>query len=494
MSEKETSIKILVVEDNEADYFILKTYFDRINDQPYDITWADTTDKALEYLKEQDFSLCLLDYSISPTETGVEFAKSPDFRKYELPCILLTGFDNLDMSDVSEGSFIYDYLLKDELNPSLLNRSLIYALQRKKAEQDLIVAKQYTSHIISSIPMLIMQTDENGIIRQANPGASLITGFNEEELIGKHLLDIVAPDDLEYAREKAKLRSGGSGNVKLMTKSREERIISWNNFPFDEKHTILIGKDVTLEELEKENEQQRQKMEALGQLAGGVAHEVNNLLQPILLLSEISQDEVTEDPGSVKENLGVILENAERAADIVKDILSFARQEQEVAAPTELVDGIKDAVKFSQDLLPKTISIDIDISPNLENCQTELGKNDLIKIFSNLMINASHAMDSKGNIDISCKKVVVTAKDSGALKLKPDEYGYISVQDFGCGMDKQTLENIFNPFFTTRDIGEGTGLGLSIVYSIIQKNGGAIKAKSKKTQGSTFELYLPIQK
>lgn len=491
--------KILVIEDNEADFFVLSSYFKKIESSSYDLSWANSTEQALDYLRNEFFDLCLLDYSISPSETGVEFARKTNFRKYDVPCILLTGFDNLDMNEVGNDTFIYDYLLKEELNPSLLNRSLIYALQRKQAEQELITAKQYTSHIIGSIPMMIIQTDENGKIRQVNPAASMITGFSEEELFNKHILEIVSSADYEKAKNYAKAPTGVAGAIRIVTKANEERIISWNTFPFDDSHTIVIGKDVTLETLEKENEQQRQKMEALGQLAGGVAHEVNNLLQPILLLGELSRDELqdvalSENIDSIEENLSIIIENAAKASEIVKDILSFARQEKDETEQICISESLQDGVKFAKELLPKKLKINSCLSNNFSGYISNLGKNDMIKVFSNLLINAAHASDSNGEVWIKGSITEVKNKEAGTLKVSPGTYALITVKDDGCGMDEQTISKIFNPFFTTREIGEGTGLGLSIVYSIIQKNGGTINVDSKVNMGTTFKIFIPVYK
>lgn len=484
--------EILVVEDNEADFFLLNTYFDKIKGNKYNLTWANSPQKALKEIKDREFDLCILDYSISPDENGIEFANRAGFKEREIPCILLTGYDDIDPYDMGEDSSIFDYLLKHEINPSLLNRSLIYALQRKKSETDLKKAKAYTSHIVNSIPLMIIQTDKKGIIRQSNPASTIVSGFETEELIGKNILDLIASDEQEKASNTLLNSVGGYVQMKLTAKSLEEKLISWNTIHSSVDDIIIIGKDVTLEMLERENEQQRQKMEALGQLAGGVAHEVNNLLQPILLLGEISKDDLGVDNKIVEENLDIMVDNAEKASEIVKDILSFARQEQEIPEHDKIEKNIRESIKFATELLPKTIMIEADFEDGLSGYECTISRTDMIKIFSNLMINAALAMDNKGRIDIKTRRRTLDTAQGSALKIIPGDYFYISLKDEGCGIPEEVIEKIFNPFFTTREVGKGTGLGLSIVYSIIQKDGGTITVSSKVGKGTTFEIFIPI--
>jgi len=217
-----------------------------------------------------------------------------------------------------------------------------------------------------------------------------------------------------------------------------------------------------------------QKLEALGTLAGGVAHELNNALVPVLALSKLVLESLPEDSPE-RDDLALIVSSSERARDLVKQILSYSRKQDRVEQIVDLADLIREALRMLRVSLPATIRIGeaIEAVPAVAGDPGELHQ-----LIVNLVTNAAQAIGaSKGMITVALALI------GGNVRL--------SVIDNGCGMDSVTVDRIFEPFFTTKDVGEGTGLGLSVVHSIVTRHGGQIQVRSHVGEGTVFEVLLP---
>jgi signal transduction histidine kinase len=267
----------------------------------------------------------------------------------------------------------------------------------------------------------------------------------------------------------------------------------------------LVGMTERLQEEIKEKElaeaerrgmeaflRQAQRLESLGTLAGGVAHEFNNVLQPILLYTELAIDRVSEDSMTAT-NLKRVLELARRAQNLSRQILMFGRRED--VAEFRVVDigeVVHEAVTMIRALLPATVNIRTKIGADVGpvNCDPAQIK----QLVVNLCNNASQALSRPEDyIEVSLNEVLVTAQTKiPHVQLKPGEYVVLQVADSGRGMDEDTVQRIFEPFFTTRDVGEGTGLGLSVVHGIVAQHEGDISVESSSGKGSRFRIYLPL--
>ena len=237
---------------------------------------------------------------------------------------------------------------------------------------------------------------------------------------------------------------------------------------------------------------QAQRLESLGTLAGGVAHEFNNVLQPILLYTELAIERVPEDTMTAT-NLQRVLELARRAQNLSRQILTFGRRE-EVAEfrVTDIAEVVHEAVTMIRALLPATVNIRTKISTDVGpvNCDPAQIK----QLVVNLCNNAFQALSRPEDyIEVSLNEVLVTAETKiPHVQLKPGEYVVLQVADSGGGMDEETIQRIFEPFFTTRGVGEGTGLGLSVVHGIVAQHEGDISVESSSGKGSRFRIYLPV--
>jgi signal transduction histidine kinase len=257
--------------------------------------------------------------------------------------------------------------------------------------------------------------------------------------------------------------------------------------------TVGIRIDVTEARQREASERDRARLAALGQLAGGVAHEINNLLQPGLTLPEIILDRLPPDDNESRECLECIADSARKMRDIVRNVLLFARKEEPRLVPLDLVTEIRGALRFVGGLIPPSVVVrEVDLDAHL-GCQVAVNKTQLTQVLTNLVVNAAQATIGSGTVSISIDRANPAPEAATALGIEADrDYLAVSVADTGSGMDQATQARIFDPFFTTKPIGQGTGLGLSVVYGILRSWKGAITVHSTQGEGTTFVLYIPV--
>ena len=238
---------------------------------------------------------------------------------------------------------------------------------------------------------------------------------------------------------------------------------------------------------------QSQKMEAIGHLAGGIAHDFNNILTAIIGYSTLLQQKMKEDD-PMRSMVNSVISSAERAANLTQELLAFSRKQIINPKPVEINDLVKDMEK----LLLRLIGEDIEFRTILSEQQLWVvaDRGQLEQVIMNLITNARDAMPGGGILSIETATVEITRRQMDEQRdvIRPGRYAVISISDTGTGMDEETKEHIFEPFYTTKDVGKGTGLGLSVVYGIVKQHNGHIKVYSEKGHGTTFRIYLPLGK
>jgi len=236
---------------------------------------------------------------------------------------------------------------------------------------------------------------------------------------------------------------------------------------------------------------QAQKMESVGRLAGGVAHDFNNMLGIIIGHTELALDEIPPDH-PVFENLDEIQKAAHRSADLTRQLLAFARKQTVIPLVLELNDLVKDMLRMLQRIIGE--DIDLEWCPTSEPVWVKLDPSQMDQLLANLLVNARDAIKGVGKISIRIDSFMGdhtwAAKHPGA---SPGDYVLLTVEDNGCGMNEKILNKVFEPFFTTKEVGKGTGLGLSTVYGIVKQNNGYIDVDSQPDRGTRFNIYLPLQ-
>jgi signal transduction histidine kinase/ActR/RegA family two-component response regulator len=268
-----------------------------------------------------------------------------------------------------------------------------------------------------------------------------------------------------------------------------------------EFYQLLRNQNSTLEKMVEERTkalansekqlQQVMKLQAIGTLAGGIAHDFNNILFPIVGYTELTMDDIPED-SQARQNLEEILKAANRAKELVQQILTFSRQSCQERKPLKVQYLIKEAFKLLRATIPSSIEIDFDIdnsSGPIKGDPTQIHQ-----IIMNLCTNAYHAMqETGGKLEVKLKEIEVSYQQSmERVGMKVGKHLELTVKDSGHGMDPQVMERIFEPYYTTKEQGKGTGLGLSVIHGIVKNHGGDITVTSQPGKGSIFKVFLPV--
>jgi PAS domain S-box-containing protein len=332
-----------------------------------------------------------------------------------------------------------------------------------------------------SLDMLVV-VSPNGKLKSANPAFAATMGYLPSELIGKPFIELVHPDDRARTQSSFERVRGGTPELdfenRYLTKAGEARVFSWraNADPIT-GHVYAVARDVTEHRLTETRLRHTQKMEAIGQLAGGVAHDFNNLLLAVLGNADLARGAMST--AELKEYLDEIEAAARRAADLTKQLLAFSRGQASHPVPIDLNHRIGSLMNLLRRLLPESIAIELVPGQNLPSVNADPGQ--LEQVIVNLCVNARDAMERGGQLTLKTSEVTLDGR----------RHVLLSVRDTGAGMTPEVRERAFEPFFTTKGAQHGTGLGLSTVYGIVQQHGGAIQLHSEPGRGTTFEIYLP---
>ncbi len=353
----------------------------------------------------------------------------------------------------------------------------------------------------SPIGVAVVTTDgARPEIFYANAEFERLTGYTTSSLSQHGLASLRAPDESGDGWDAVlrTLAASNSGAFELTCARRDGssflaqiEIAPVRDYPGREATVFVLNLDDITHDRERAGQLlQSQKMEALGQLSGGVAHEINNLLQPILALADLGQDFADKDPSKVRKYFEVIASSARKARDVVRQILTFARRDAPQVAPHNITSLVTDALNLLQSSLPPGIALDRDFSA--DDAIAVVNPTQVSQVVLNLVANAADAMSGKGRVAVRLSAIDLDAARASALMIDPGRWLELSVVDHGCGMDAYTLSRIFEPFYTTKVAGKGTGLGLSVVYSIVTGWGGTLKVESEVDQGTKAMIYIPI--
>ncbi|MGV3721494.1 MAG: response regulator [Actinomycetota bacterium] len=332
-------------------------------------------------------------------------------------------------------------------------------------------------------------------IVDCNLAATLQNGYSRDELIGRPLSWLDAspaepgvPQSTEQIRAAGVLRSEGKHRRKDGESVYIERALSLVHLG-DEELALAVDHDPTERRRLEEQLRQAQKMEAIGRLTGGVAHDFNNMLSVIsgyaeLLLLDAAPDSAT------RERVEEIQRAAHRAADLTRQLLLFSRRERPHLGPVNLNEAVGELTKMVGRLIGEHIALTARFDPDLGIIRADLSQ--IQQVLVNLVVNARDAMPQGGRLEIETRRMQVDAAVASLCPgMAPGPYALLSVSDTGTGMDAGVRDRIFDPFFTTKSAGKGTGLGLALVYGIVSQCGGHIHVYSEPNQGTVFRLYFP---
>ncbi len=376
---------------------------------------------------------------------------------------------------------------------------------RKQAVSKLRQSEENLRVTLNSIGDAVIVTDTNGAITSMNPVAEEMTGWPAVEAKGNALpevFNVIHSESREAVENPADkvLSTGeiselGSHSV-LVARDGTEYKIADSGAPILSDTGVITGvvlvfRNRTEEYALQEKLKQSQRLDAIGQLAGGIAHDFNNMLGGIMGGTQLLKNKIPDDAKNLK-YLSIIEDSAERAADLTGKLLTFSRRQ---AAPTQVMnihDAISEAITLLENSIDKRISIVIDNDSESNNVLGD--RSQLLNVFLNLGINASHAMPEGGTITIQTKVIELSSSycKTSAFDLKPGQYVEVVVLDTGVGVNSKDIPYIFDPFYTTKEQGQGTGLGLASVYGAIQQHNGEITVSSELNQGTVFRVHIPL--
>lgn len=370
---------------------------------------------------------------------------------------------------------------------------------RKRAEQALQQSEKQLRLLFAESPIGIGIVQDGKYV-YVNPALIKAMGCNEaNEIVGRSPLDFIAPEDRDLVRQRGRMRLEGretAANYQVRgIRNNSERfdVSIWpKRIDYSDRFALLcFVLDVSEENKLRSQLIQAQKMEAIGTLAGGVAHDFNNILQVVLGYSDLLLTDKTLDK-TRQENLRKVYTSAQRGAELVKRLLTFSRKSDAHPRILNLNDEVTQVKKLLERTIPKMISIELRLEDDLPVIKADSGQ--VEQILLNLAVNAKDAIPEEGGrITIETKTVVLDDQHCEVhVVTKPGPHVILSVSDTGHGMTQETLEHIFEPFFTTKEVGKGTGLGLAMVYGIVQQQGGYISCESKPDYGTTFRMYFPV--
>jgi two-component system cell cycle sensor histidine kinase/response regulator CckA len=360
--------------------------------------------------------------------------------------------------------------------------------RRHEAEEAVTRNEQRYRELFENANDMIIICDLAEHVISVNAAFERVSGYSRAELEGKPITNLMKPESVELtkAMTRAKLDGEESTSYELEFRAKDGRIV-----PAEMNSRLIyadgdaigaqgILRDLTERRSFEEQQRHSQKMEAVGQLTGGVAHEFNNLLMAMSGYAEFALMEAQEAGlESLVEHLTEIQDANSRAADLTGSLLAFSRQQQQRVELLDLCEVVASLEPMLRQVIGEHIEVYTDVAAELPLVKADPGQ--LQQVLMNLAVNARDAMAKGGRLGIS----TVAAQEDGR------EWAVLRVTDNGSGMDATTKAKLFEPFFTTKEVGEGTGLGLSTVYGIVEQSGGHVEVTSTRGEGSIFSIYLP---
>ncbi|MGZ5434577.1 MAG: PAS domain S-box protein [Pyrinomonadaceae bacterium] len=369
--------------------------------------------------------------------------------------------------------------------------------ERRRAEEALRESEERYRDLVENAHDIIYSHDLEGNYTSVNKAGQVTTGYTREEALKLNMADTVAPEWRDKAKDMMRRKLAGERvtayEMELLAKDGRRVAVEVNTkLVYANGKPVAvqgIARDVTERKQLEDQLRQSQKMEAIGQLAGGVAHDFNNLLTAIIGYSGLALQRI-EDESPLKPYIEEIKKAGDRAANLTRQLLAFGRKQILQPLPLNLNDVITDLNKMLRRLIGEDIRLAARLDLDLKKIKADPGQ--IEQVLMNLVVNARDAMPRGGSLTIETANIQIDEEYAGRhIGVSPGAYVMLAVSDNGTGMDHETQAKLFEPFFTTKEKGKGTGLGLSTVYGIVKQSGGNIWVYSELGHGSTFKIYLP---
>jgi len=501
---KTAPIKILLIEDNPGDVRLIRETLSQAREATFSVQSAALLSEGLEQIGKGQIDLVLLELNL-PDSQGLETFRKAYHQIPHLPIIILTGIEDEEMAVEAVRLGAQDYLVKGLVGVELLAPAIRYAIERQRVEEALKQSEKKYRHLIDNLQEGVWAIDMNAITTFVNPRMASMLGYPVEEMMGKSLFEFMDEANQKIAHnlfERRKQEITGEHDFEFLKKDGTRVYAKLAASPILDDNGSFRGALACVSDITKRKEmedalkaserqlQQAMKMEAIGVLAGGVAHDFNNNLTPIFAICDILMKELDKN-NHLWRDIKEIKEAAERCASLVKQLMAFSREQ--TLEPR--IISLNEVAANMEKMLIRVIGEDIQLvkllAPELGLVKAD--PNQVEQIIANLAANARDAMPEGGKLTLETKNVYLDEEYAKShIDFRPGHYTMLAISDTGVGMGKSTQEHIFEPFFTTKEKGKGTGLGLSTVYGIVKQSGGSIQVYSALGKGTIFKIYLPI--
>uniref|UniRef100_B8HVZ7 histidine kinase n=1 Tax=Cyanothece sp. (strain PCC 7425 / ATCC 29141) TaxID=395961 RepID=B8HVZ7_CYAP4 len=491
--ESPSPIHVLLIEDNPGDRRLLQEFLREISSVDIKLDYADCLSQGYERLHESQFDAILLDLFL-PDSQGFETFARLHQQEREIPIVVTTGLNDefLALKAVQAGA--QDYLVKGQITGELLVRSIRYAIERRRAEQKI---REQAALLDIATDAILVRDVQNRILFW-NKGAERLYGWKAEEVMGiktSELLYRSPSTRFQKAQRELMIHKEWQGELNEVTKTGQEVIVEsrWTLVLNDEgqpKFILVVSTDITAKKQLESQFFRAQRIESIGTLASGIAHDLNNILTPVLVTAQLLQVKLENlDDRSVK-MLQLLEANAKRGADLVKQVLSFARGVEGKHTILQTKHLIREIQQIIRETFPKSIELEVEAPEQLWTVSGNATQ--LHQVLMNFCVNSRDAMPEGGVLKISAQNFIA---DQSYVRQNVDaregKYVVITILDSGFGIPQELLDRIFEPFFTTKELGKGTGLGLSTALGIIKSHRGFITVSSSIGQGTRFEIFIP---
>jgi two-component system cell cycle sensor histidine kinase/response regulator CckA len=465
------SFRILLVEDDAEHAGLARQRLSEMSDYSFEVLQVTRLSEAIAALEQKNIDAAIIGLDL-PDSSGIDTLRRLRDLRPDVAVIVIVGDSNGELCSAALREGALDFLGKSELGSPRVTRTIVHALERLRAQK----RQSQIEALLSVNPEAVVVIDQDGVVQLTNAAALDLFGKDRTELVDK-------PFGIPFAAGKVSevqfLRCGDAHTAVM-------RVVDCE---WDEKPAFLASiRDTTEEKRLAEQLRKAQKMEAIGLLAGGIAHDFNNLLVVMVIYAELLRDYL--DPSDVhRADAQEILDAAERAQALTEQLLAFARHqpiEPRIVDMNNVVSGVHNLLRRT---LPANIEIRAVNQQGLWPVTVDPRRAE--QILMNLAVNARDAMPEGGKFTIALENTVLAEP---TVQLAAGDYVSISVTDNGCGVSPDDLSRIFDPFYTTKEVGKGTGLGLATCTGIVRQSDGDITVKSEVGAGTTFTIMLPRAK
>lgn len=472
---------------------------------------------ALHWISREEYDVAVLDIGL-PDIDGIQVMQHIRKHHPDTDVVIVTGNATLESALSALRSGAFDYLKKPFEYDQLLNTINNILKQRQLQCENIEIngklaeTEERYRYLVRNSPDIIYVLDENGCFEYISDAVQPLLGHDPHSLIGEHFSKIVADEDLDACRwffqerrtgkrttTGAELRLKMSGNgqsgktCELHHITVELKSTGMYENPDETRYRFVgthgVARDISRRKALERQVKQMERMEAMGTLSAGIAHNFNNLLMGIQGNASLMLLDLDEENHEHTKRLQNIIEYSQSGADLTSQLLGFARSSDYEIKPIDMNELLrKNAHMFSK--ARKEVQFHENLDPDL--CLCDADAKQMEQVLLNLFVNAWQAMPGGGEITLETENVIIDSQSVEHGSLPPGPYVKIAVRDTGTGIEKDVLPRIFEPFYTTKEVGQGTGLGLASAFGIVKNLGGTIHVESCVGKGSTFFILLPV--